>query len=106
MHNGAYKDLRSTIRHHIFPVYSLLMYRPHRQLKQRQLWSTELRDPTSLALLIASLDWQNLPPMNLKNNEITQMEAFLKSLTAPDFKNRMDAIIPASVPSGLPVETK
>lgn len=106
MHNGAYKDLRSTIRHHIFPVYSLLTYRPHRQLKQRQLWSTELRDPTSLALLIASLDWQNLPPMNLKNNEITQMEAFLKSLTAPDFKNRMDAIIPASVPSGLPVETK
>ena len=105
MHNGAYHDLRSVIRHHSLPVLSLFFYRPARQLEQQELIETVLNDWITRLSLAFSLDRENLPGY-LTNREVRDLEAFLNSLTAPDLQARMDATIPKSVPSGLPVERR
>ncbi len=103
MHNGAFADLNSVIRHHASPLFSLLTYRPHRQLEQTELWDTVLRDWVTFFMQTASLDTGNLPG-RLSNRDVRDLEAFLGSLTAPDFESRLQTTIPDRVPSGLPVE--
>jgi len=103
MHNGAYNDLRSVIRQHSSPLFSLLTYRPRRNLEQEELWETVLQDWQTRFWLAITLDRQNLP-RHLSNRDINNIEQFLRSLTIPDFENRLQATIPESVPSGLPVE--
>ncbi len=101
MHNGAYSDLRRVIRHHANPIFHLWTYRPKRQLAQKELWETVLTDPMTRFLLMYSMDIQ---PKLLSNREVKQIEAFLNSLTCPDFSQRMESTIPDSVPSGLPID--
>ncbi len=103
MHNGAFKDLASVIRHHASPIMSLSTYRPSRQLEQTELWSTVLSDWQTKLLLAATLDGSQLP-RRLNNRDIGDIEAFLESLTAPDLESRLAETIPDRVPSGLPVE--
>jgi cytochrome c peroxidase len=102
-HNGAFNELRDAIRHHAAPVSSLFRYDPDRQIDQEEVRETVLNDPATKALLIANLDWK-VRPLFLKNKDIRDIEAFLNALTTPDFQQKLDATIPDSVPSGLPVE--
>jgi cytochrome c peroxidase len=103
MHNGAFNSLRDVIRHHAGPVGSLFRYNPDRQIDQEEVRETVLNDPATKALLIANLDWK-VRPWYLNNRDIRDIEAFLRALTAPDLQARLDATVPASVPSGLPVD--
>jgi cytochrome c peroxidase len=101
MHDGAFKDLKSVIHHHANPAFRLLTYNSNRHLEQVDLRDTVLRDWKTFFLLTATLD---LPPIRLSNRDVNDIEAFLKSLTAPDLEVRLMKTIPESVPSGLPVE--
>ena len=101
MHDGAYSDLKSVIRHHANPAFRLLTYNPNRHLEQVELRDTVLRDWRTFFLLTGTLD---LPTIRLRGRDIRDLEAFLNALTAPDLEARLAATIPESVPSGLPVE--
>lgn len=103
MHNGAYNDLTDVIRHHARPGTSLFRYDPDRSLDQEEVRETVLNDPATKVMVIANLDWK-VRPWYLGNRDIRDIEAFLRAMTAPDFQARLDATIPASVPSGLPVD--
>jgi cytochrome c peroxidase len=105
MHDGAYRDLRSVLQHHATPIPALLRYRGKRHLQQEDLVDTVLTDRFTRMSLILSLDSENLSG-RLKKHEINDLTAFLKSLTAPDLPARLEATIPESVPSGLPVERR
>ncbi len=104
MHDGAFKDLKSVIRHHSNPLFSLLTYRPRRNLEQEELRDTVLDDWRSFVLLSSTLDWRQLSPRTLNKRNIRDLEQFLQSLTAPDLDAKLRKTIPATVPSGLPVE--
>lgn len=101
MHDGAYNDLKSVIRHHANPALRLLTYNPRRHLEQEELQDTVLSDWRTFFLLAATED---LPHIRLTRRDVRDIEAFLKALSAPDLEARLAAIIPPSVPSGLPVE--
>ncbi len=103
MHNGAFKDLKSVIRHHAQPVLSLLSYSPGEQLEQTAVRSSVLHDWQTLLTLTLTLDASRLP-RRLSNSQINDLAAFLESLTAPDLHTRLLQTIPSAVPSGLPVE--
>lgn len=80
-----------------------MTYRPRRHLEQEELWETVLQDWQTRFWLAITLDRQNLP-RHLSNRDINDIENFLHSLTIPEFETRLQATIPESVPSGLPVE--
>ena len=103
MHNGAYKDLRSVIKHHSNPAFGLLSYNPRRHLSQKSLRDTVQRSPRVLMMQLLSVDRRRLP-RRLKSREIKDLISFLNSLTAPNLKDRLAQTIPSQVPSGLPVE--
>lgn len=101
MHDGAYSNLRSVIKHHANPIFRLLTYNPNRHLEQDELRETVLRDWRTFFFLAATHD---LPTIQLRNRDVRDIEAFLKALSAPDLDARLEATIPETVPSGLPVE--
>ena len=103
MHNGAFKNLESVVKHHANPIMSLLMYSAEENIDQPELQDTVLRDWQTLILLTSTLDGRDLPK-RLNQRETEDLVEFLKSLTAPDFESRLENTIPARVPSGLPVE--
>jgi cytochrome c peroxidase len=101
MHNGAYNDLEDVVRHHASPLVSLLTYDPDEQLGQVELRDTySLFDQLSMAWTIES----SKLPRRLSKKKVRDLVRFLKTLTAPNIQNRMDATLPLTVPSGLPVD--
>ncbi len=99
MHNGAYTTLEAAVRHHLNPVYSLDNYDAS-QLepefrggvhREKQI----IRDVKST--MPAEL---KLPQTHLSDSEISDLLAFLRSLTSPSARD-MSAVIPDSIPSGL-----
>jgi hypothetical protein len=60
-------------------------------------------DPATIAKVRASVDGRLQQPMRLTTDEQAQLVVFLKSLTDPSARD-MRSVIPASVPSGLPVK--
>ena len=120
--------MEQVVRHHASPVNSLrtydvaalsltplphvveqtaigsqLIFRPinPRRLndfQQRDTWvqqSPQLRDAIAVA--------NELAPIELSNEDITDLVAFLKSLTDPRSRDQSH-LIPQKVPSGLPVD--
>ena len=59
-------------------------------------------DAGTINLLLSALDPRLKQPLGLTADEQRQLVAFLKSLTDPSARD-MHAVVPASVPSGLPV---
>ena len=55
------------------------------------------------ALILATLDFRVRTPLNLTDGQIADLVAFLKSLTDPAARD-LSALVPARVPSGLPVQ--
>lgn len=100
MHNGAYASLAAAVLHHLDPVGALLNYDPS-QLDPR-LQDTVMDDPATLKSILATLDPQ-AKPIDITEEQFLDLLAFLESLTSPSL-GELEATIPESVPSGLPVD--
>ena len=102
-HSGAYARLEDVLRHHLDPVTSLRAYSPTQAVLPRLAGArdwTVLSDKTEIDAIAAA---NELAPMALSDAEISDLLAFLDSLTdAGSLKGRLG--IPAQVPSGLPID--
>ncbi len=104
-HNGAYPTLRGMIRHMANPRAARADWRPDMARLPDVPWLAAadfavLQDRFEMARQARALD---VTPVELTDAEITQIEAFLHSLTgATARKGRLG--VPDSVPSGLPVD--
>lgn len=101
MHNGAFSDLTQAVWHHAFPRLSLLSYDSEDQIDQAEIRDTY--NPANQLDMASSIDDAKLPAY-LSKQQIRDLVKFLKTLTAPKIQQRMDATIPESVPSGLPLD--
>jgi cytochrome c peroxidase len=99
LHNGAYDSLEAVINHHLQPEEALRAF-DGRTLPP-ELHDTLQNYPVTLDNILTTLSPQ-LPQTELNHQEITQLIAFLQSLTDPAAVN-LNRVIPESVPSGLPV---
>ena len=59
-------------------------------------------DAATISAVLTNLDGRLLAPLDLSEVEIQELVAFLKALTDPSARD-LTALIPARVPSGLPV---
>ena len=100
MHNGAYIDLESAVRHH-FDAENML-----RNFDSSDLHSfvqAEYEDSDAIEDRIAeTLSPYAENPPELTDNEVSYLVAFLHSLTSPSATD-LGHLVPESVPSGLPV---
>jgi cytochrome c peroxidase len=60
-------------------------------------------DAATIDAVLATLDFRLLPPLGLSETEKQDIVAFLRSLTDPAARD-LSRLVPASVPSGLPVQ--
>lgn len=125
-HSGSYRSLEDMVRHHLDPVArfeafdtadvllppienvqrvsargSQLRYKPLEQARRHRF---DLRDTWVMAspqLRQRIADANVLAPVDLSNDEISDLVAFLNALTDPTAVDR-SGIIPNRVPSGLP----
>lgn len=101
MHNGAYATLEGVIRHKNHTKLALWNYditqlRPEFQVQVH-------RRPESFEAVEATLSPLLQEPLELTDQEVEDLVAFLKSLTSPSARD-LSHIVPESVPSGLLVE--
>jgi cytochrome c peroxidase len=101
MHDGAYTTLEGAVRHYIDVELALRNYSTA-QLRE-DLRATYLSDPTTLDAMAASIDSRVQAPLTLSDAEVADIVLFLRSLTDPAASD-LAGTIPASVPSGLPVD--
>jgi cytochrome c peroxidase len=101
MHNGAYTSLEDAVRHHFNPEQALRAYNPNQLIPN--LRNTVKIDEATVTTLLMTLDplVESLP--HLTDQEVDDLLAFLEALTDPTAAH-LDDIVPASVPSGLPVD--
>ena len=127
-HAGAYDSLEAVVRHHLDPETSLHAYEldeallpplgnvveltasgsrlsqgfmaetRRREFARRDTW---VQENDALRQRIA--DANELVPVALDDADVRALVEFLEALTDP-IAARLDALVPASVPSGLPVE--
>ena len=99
MHNGAYLCLSEAVRHHL-DVYQMV-----EAYSQEGLDVGLQGSPGPYAAMLDRLTGLIAQPQILSELEISQIIAFVeKSLSDPDaHPDRLRSLIPASVPSGLPV---
>lgn len=104
-HAGAYATLEAVVRHHLDPVKALFAY----DISQAVLPALEGVDTKDTAILadareIAEIAEANeLAPMDLTDDEVAAILAFLESLTDPGSRDGRLGV-PDKLPSGLPVE--
>lgn len=101
MHNGAYTTLEGAVLHHLDAVGALLSYDAS-QLDPR-LQGTVMNDAGTIEMILKTLDPQMHEPIELSEEQIVDLFAFLESLTSPSLVD-IEATIPPFVPSGLPVD--
>jgi cytochrome c peroxidase len=127
-HAGAYDSIAAVVRHHLDPETSLHAYELNDSLlpplgdiveltasgsRLSQGFMAETRRAEfarqdtwvqeSDALRQRIADANELEPVVLDDDDVRALVAFLEALTDP-IATRLDALVPASVPSGLPVE--
>ena len=100
MHNGAYRTLDAVVRHYN-NVDSALVAFDVAELDPA-LRGTLHGDPATVSAIKSTLDGRLRLPMRLTVAQQRQIVAFLQSLTDPAARN-LESIVPARVPSGLPV---
>lgn len=100
MHNGAYRTLENVVKHYTNADSALRSY-DVMQLDP-PLRSTYHGDAATVAAVLKTMDFRIKQGIKLNDEERRQIVAFLKSLTDPDARS-LAAMIPSSVPSGLPV---
>lgn len=100
MHDGAFGTLEEVVRHYNDAVTTLRNYDPSPlDPSVRALYHG---DAATIDAILGSLDGRLRQPLGLTDEEQRELVAFLESLTDPAAKN-LNAIVPGSVPSGLPV---
>ncbi len=100
MHNGAYATLDAAVDHYRDVPKAL------REYDVSQL-SPALRasyhgDEKTISAVLANLDFALRRPLPLTDADVSDLVAFLRSLTDPSARD-LSGLVPASVPSGLPV---
>ncbi len=100
MHDGAYTTLEASVRHYLNTDAALRSYDAS-QLRE-DLRASHLSDPARVEALAASIDPLVKTPLALSDGEVADIMFFLRSLTDPAASD-LGAMIPTSVPSGLPV---
>lgn len=98
MHNGAFSNLKDVLRHHADAEDSLERYDPSEQLFQTDLRELVVDDEDVDEWMLESVQSEVDP---LVGNRISLLIAFLESLEAPDLQERLQWLIPSTVPSGL-----
>ncbi len=101
MHDGAYTSLGAAVRHYLDVRDALTGYDPSGLRVELQ--STYLDDPASLGAMLQTLDTRVQTPLALSDAEVDDLVGFLRALTDPAAAN-LGGVVPASVPSGLPVD--
>ena len=100
MHNGAYATLEAVVEHYNDVPRSLREYDVS-QLDP-SLRASHHADQATINAILASLDGRLRLPLELTDAELADLVAFLEALTDPSARD-LSALVPASVPSGLPV---
>lgn len=100
MHNGTYRTLADAVRHYRDVRAALLSF-PTTGIDPRLAPSLDL-SPAGLADVAATLDPLVRQPVQLSETDLDDLVAFLLALTDPR-SNVLLGDIPATVPSGLPV---
>jgi cytochrome c peroxidase len=99
-HSGAFRTLDEVVHHYNDVAKSLSEYDPSRlDPDVRPLYRG---DAGTLSAVLGTLDFRLRRPLGLTEAEMGDLVSFLKALTDPAARN-LSAVIPASVPSGLPV---
>ncbi len=101
MHDGSYTTLEGAVRHYLDVELALRNYNVS-QLRE-DLRAAHLSSPTMLDAMAASLDSRVQASLALSDGEIADIVSFLRSMTDPRAADLTETI-PASVPSGLPVD--
>lgn len=99
-HDGAYPTLEAVVRHYNDIPVALRSYDVS-QLSPA-LRGTYHGDEATITAVLSTLDGQLSTPIGLTEEQMRGVVAFLKSLTDPAARD-LNALIPARVPSGLPV---
>ncbi len=101
MHNGAYATLRAAVKHYVNVQQALAGY-DVTQLPA-SLQATVRSTPQDVTDILATLDQFVATPLTINDADVDDIVAFLGALTDPaaaDLSNE----VPASVPSGLPID--
>ena len=101
MHNGAYNQLEDAILHHFDAEKALRQYNVE-QLEP-ELQDTYKGQESAIKRILETLDPLVASQRSLSENDIQDVMAFLETLTDPAVLE-LSSNIPATVPSGLPVE--
>jgi cytochrome c peroxidase len=99
-HDGTIPTLEAAVRHYSDVSRSLREFDPATLPPAFQ--SSYHGDQATIDTLLKTLDFRLRQPLNLTDAEVAELVAFLKSLTDPAARD-LSGIVPASVPSGLPV---
>lgn len=102
MHSGAYTDLRSAVEHMLDCQSSVQSYDAG-QLNT-DVAGTLKMDPNLITDMKQTLDPMAATPVMLAETDKDDLLAFLHSLTDPGVATALPQLLPASVPSGLPVD--
>jgi cytochrome c peroxidase len=102
MHNGAFHVLEQAVRHHFAPE---LCWDDDFEFQglEPEVAQTLHRHPGLRGAVLATLD-PDLPDYRPSDQDIADLLAFLESLSSPSVAS-LNAWVPESVPSGLPVDT-
>ncbi len=100
MHDGAFPTLEAVL-HHYNDVPRALREYDASQLPS-DLQPMYHGDDATIAAVLTNVDSRLSQPLHLTDVEISELVAFLKALTDPSARD-LTSLIPARVPSGLPV---
>lgn len=99
-HDGAYPTLEAVVRHYNNVPLALRSYDVSQNAPAlRDMYHG---DGATINAVLETLDGRLSTPIGLTEDEMRQVVAFLRSLTDPSARD-LGSLIPASVPSGLPV---
>ena len=99
-HDGTFATLDAAVRHYNDVPKSLRTFDPATLPPAFQ--GSYHGEQRTIDSLLARLDFRLRQPLNLTDAQVSDLVAFLKSLTDPAARD-LSGITPASVPSGLPV---
>ena len=103
MHSGSYTTLYDAVMHHLNPAEKMETYVAS-ELLRSDVAETWFNDEEYVADCMARLDPQLAPAREISPDEVEELVTFLLALTDPSSRDMSD-LIPASVMSGLPVDT-
>jgi cytochrome c peroxidase len=103
MHDGVYATLEEVVRHYNNTDSAVKAFDP--AVLSPALRDSYHGDAATIARISATIDGRIKQPIGLTPDEQRQIVAFLKSLTDPAARD-LSGLIPASVPSGLPVRDR